>query len=332
MYSQAPLLKLLSAGKVPGESGIPEHIETVISNVFLFEDRVYKVYKNDNDFYNKHFHNISSKKERFAFTVTDFEWNQQFSQEIYLRLQSVKVVSGNIVFVESDEEAEELVQVSKRMPTETILFNRLRKDDLVGSDFFEIGKQFATHEQGFILNGELPNESLLKNMHERYDDLIEWMDNVDAYLPKQERMVYGGQLIKLIDSVYENNTDRLSIGFDSHSFNAFYAEQVLSPFDTCPPKEAWRFCPALVNIYRLATDVFALVGEKEFRAVLRGYNDYLHLAPPPEETERLLIIYASLIMLPYLYMLGKTDPDKHNAAVKYHNFLKHYASGNARVV
>ena len=95
-------------------------------------------------------------------------------------------------------------------------------------------------------------------------------------------------------------------------------------FDCYSVKYDWRFGPALLNIYRFATDVFALVGEKEFRAVMRGYCDSLNVEQPSKEIERFFVIYAALIMMPYLYMLGKTDTDKHEAAVKYHDFLKRY--------
>ena len=326
MYSQKPLLELLRAGKVPGESGIPKHIETVISNVFLFNERVYKVYKNDNEFFNKNFHDISTKEERFAFSISDFEWNHQLAKEIYLRLQGVKVEGGSIIFLNESKNAEELLLVTTQLPAGTVLLDQLQKGNLTEVDFYEIGKQFAAREKGFVWRGEFPDESLLENMLGRYPDVIEWVKNAETYLPTKEREEYGKQLKGLIMRVYTGETASVTTCFDFHSLNAFYADQMLYPFDTYPPKDSWRFGPPWLNIYRLATDIFALAGEKEFRAVIQGYRECLNIETPSKETERLFIIYAALIMVSSLYMLAKTDTDKKETAGKYHDFLKWYAA------
>lgn len=322
MYSQKPLLELLLAGKVSGESGVPKHIETVISNVFLFNERVYKVYKNDNDFFNSSFHDVSSKQDRFAFSKADFEWNQQLTKEIYLHLQGVKVDGDSIQFVD-EKDAEELMFITKRMPAGTILFDRLMKGDLTVDDFYEIGKQFAEREKNFVWNGAMSDESLLDNMLERYDDIVAWIKDVEK-VSALEKETWANQLKELLVRVYTHDSSKVSICFDLHSLNAFYVDQTLYPFDTHPPKDAWRFGPPLLNLYRLATDVFALAGEKEFDAVMRGYHEHLKKEMPSQETNRLFVIYASLIMVSYLYMLGTTDTDKQEAAVKYHDFLKRY--------
>lgn len=326
MYSQAPLLELLRTGKVPGESGIPTRIETVISNVFLFRDRAYKVYKNDSEFFNKSFHNISIKEERFAFSASDFGWNQQLAKEVYLRLQGVKVEGDGIISLNESKNAEELLLVTARLPDGTVLLERLQKGNLTEVDFYEIGKQFAEREKGFVWRGEFPNESLLENMLGRYPDVIEWVKNVETYLPTEEREKYGKQLEELITRVYTGDTAGVTICFDFHSMNAFYVDRVLYPFDTHPPKDSWRFGPPWLNIYRLAADVFALAGEKEFRAVTRGYFERIKVPPPRDEVERLLVVYAALIMVSSLYMLARTDTDKRESALKYHNFLKRYAA------
>lgn len=326
MYSQTPLLALLRAGKVPGESGIPEHIETVISNVFLFNEQVYKLYKNDNDFQNKNFGDISTTKERFAFSRADFEWNHQLAEEVYLRLQGVKVDAGVLRFVDNDEEVEEFLLITKRLPSDASVFEHLRRNDLSEVDYYEIGKQFAEGEKNFVYHEDLPNESLLENMLGRYRDVVEWVKNVEEYVPTLEQETYMNQLKELIMHVYGNDSTRISICIDFHSLNAFYVEHTLYPFDCFSVKYEWRFGPALLNIYRFATDVFALAGEKEFRAVMRGYCDYLNIEHPSKEIERFFVTYAALIMMPYLYMLGKTDTEKQEAAIKYHDFLKRYTS------
>ncbi len=299
MYLQKPLLELLHAGKVSGESGIPKHIETVISNVYLFNERVYKVYKNDNDFFNSSFHDVSAKQDRFAFSKADFEWNQQLTKEVYLHLQGVKVDDAGIQFVD-EKNAEELMFITKRMPAGTILFDRLMKSDLTTNDFYEIGRQFAEREKNFVWNGAMSDESLLDSMLERYDDIVAWIKDVEK-VSALEKETLANMLKELIVRVYTHDSSRVSICFDLHSLNAFYVDQTLYLFDTHPPKDAWRFGPPLLNLYRLATDVFALAGENEFNAVMRGYHEYLKKEMPSQETNRLFVVYTSLIMMSSLY-------------------------------
>ena len=299
MYLQKPLLELLHAGKVSGESGIPKHIETVISNVYLFNERVYKVYKNDNDFFNSSFHDVSAKQDRFAFSKADFEWNQQLTKEVYLHLQGVKVDDAGIQFVD-EKNAEELMFITKRMPAGTILFDRLMKSDLTTNDFYEIGRQFAEREKNFVWNGAMSDESLLDSMLERYDDIVAWIKDVEK-VSALEKETLANMLKELIVRVYTHDSSRVSICFDLHSLNAFYVDQTLYLFDTHPPKDAWRFGPPLLNLYRLSTDVFALAGENEFNAVMRGYHEYLKKEMPSQETNRLFVVYTSLIMMSSLY-------------------------------
>ncbi len=322
MYSQKPLLEFLHAGKISDESGTPKHTETVISNVYLFNERVYKVYKNDNSFFNTSFHDLSVKRDRFVFSKSDFEWNQRLTKELYLHLLGVRVGNDRIQFVD-EQDAEELIFITKRMPADTTLFDLIMKGDLATNDFYEIGKQFAQREKNFIWNGVMPDESLLGTMLERYDDIVEFIKVVEK-ISTLEKETWTNQLKELITRVYTHDSSGVSICFDIHSLNAFYVDQTLYPFDTHPPKDTWRFGPALLSLYRLATDVLAFAGKKEFDAVISGYHEYLKREMPTQENSRLFVIYASLIMVSYLYMLGITDTDKQGAAVKYHNFLTHY--------
>ncbi|PIR83059.1 hypothetical protein COU19_02745 [Candidatus Kaiserbacteria bacterium CG10_big_fil_rev_8_21_14_0_10_56_12] len=105
VYSQRPLVRLIQEGQLTGESGKPDHVETVISNVFLFSDKVYKIYKSDNDFFNRNFNDISAKARRFDFTTADFEWNHQLSQEVYTALRGVRIIEKRCAFVDALEEA-----------------------------------------------------------------------------------------------------------------------------------------------------------------------------------------------------------------------------------
>lgn len=326
MDSQAPLLELLRTGKVPGETGVPEHIETVMSNIFLFKEHCYKLYKDDNEFINRNFLNISTREARFAFLKSDFGWNHHFSKEIYLRLQGVKISKGSIQFVDNQEDAEDLLLVTKRLSSDASLFEHLQRNDLKETDYYEIGKQFAQHEASFIWRGDFPDESLLGNMLQRYVDIVEWIKGVEECISSEESKKYTDQFKILTERVYAHDKTKVSISIDIHSLNAFYIDGVFYPFDIYAINDSWRFAVPQLNVYRLATDVFAFVGEREFRAVVNGYFDCLQIPPPNKQKEHLFVMYAALIMVPYLYMLARTDTSKKDVAIKYHDFLRRYAT------
>jgi aminoglycoside phosphotransferase family enzyme len=328
-YSQKPLIALFKAGNVPGESGVPEHIETVISNVFLFPERVYKLYKDDNVFFNSNYNDLSQKSNRLEFSRADFDWNKQISPEIYLDLKGVRGGKDFVEFI-SEQNAEELICITKRMPHSSTLIDLLMKGEVSTNAWYEIGWQFAERESRFNQEGATPDESALENMRDRYDDIVEWIRDVKE-VPQNEKEVYMSQLKQLLQPVYEANTEQLSPCFDIHSLNAFYVAGMLLPFDTYSPKDSWRFGPRGLNIFRLATDIYALRGEEEFRAVLKGYCEFLGIEPFTDEMTNLLVLYASLIMLPYLYMLSATDNTKRRAATRYHDFLKRYTSSTLAV-
>ena len=142
-YSQKQLITLFNAGKVPGENTKPHHIETVISNVFIFADRVYKIYKNDNDFFNKSFRDISSASARFDFSRRDFGWNHSLSPSIYLELKGVTIADGALKFFEPTDAADELVMVMKRFEKKDVLFEKIMHGEINRDEAFAMGRELA---------------------------------------------------------------------------------------------------------------------------------------------------------------------------------------------
>ncbi len=325
-YSQKNLIDLIGEGRIPGEHEAPARIETVISHVFLFKEKAYKLYKNDNEFFNTHFNDLSTKDARILMTKTDFAWNKQLSEEIYITLQGVSVRDGVVVFADSLENSEEVLQVLKRLPAGAILFDQLVSGVvLTNGEYAQMGMQFAQREKGFVYEGQFPEESLLENMRGREKDIDEWIQGVGSYIPAAEQKRYADMLCSLVTEVYGFGEEKTSICFDSHSMNAFYADGKLYPFDTYAPKKEWCFGPRFLNMYRLASDIYAFSGEGAFRSFVDSYFATLEISHSGKTLEYALVLYASLIMVPYLYMLGAENTQKMDSAKKYHSFLKTFA-------
>lgn len=328
MYSQGSLIRLFKEGKFPGETGVPKHIETVISNVFLFSNKVYKFYKNDNSFFNKGFRDISEKFDRFSFTKRDFEWNNLLSPEIYLDVIGVRVGDNKVEPLSCDDDnAEELVIVMERIKNEDILFEKLVQNGLSESESFSMGEQLAINLKK--VQKKLDKEYNYFDVFESLiNDFSEWAKSVDEYIGVEEIEKYS----KYLDSFRIKNKDWFenelsseitSIG-DIHSHNAVYTDGNLYLVDTFPPKEDWFVGHRLIPLYRIAVDIWVLTDKKElFEAFIKGYEKGSGFIVN-RKLDPAYIIYASGIMVSYLYMLQRTDTSKKEAAEKFHKFIREY--------
>lgn len=328
-YFQKPLLGLLKEGKVSGEMGQhskPRHIETVISNVFIFDTKVYKVYKNDNDFFNASFRDISTKENRFSFSKKDFAWNNTLSPSIYTELVGVRVTNDAIEYAVPEEEAEELVIVMNRINTEDILFQRLNRKDLSRDDCHRIGKQFA--ESFKKIQKRLPGHNYFDLYGNRIADLRSFILLVTEYISAEESGAYCDFMdrvrLKHEDWFTSTLSEEVSTDGDFHSHNALFSNGSFYLMDTYPPKEEWGAGHPLIGLYRIGVDIWALSGEKEFfEAFIKGYEEGSGTVVD-RTLEDMYIMYGGGIMVSYLYMLQRTDPDKKEAAERFHAFLRNY--------
>lgn len=323
-YSQKSLIRLFKIEGPEGERNFVNHIETVISNVFVFEETVYKVYKNDNDFFNKAFKDLSLRPDRFDFTKKDFAWNQKLNGAIYLSLIPVRVRKQRLE-VCTEEEAEELLAKMKRVDPRDVLFERLMRDEVTEDECFSMGKQFAEHFKK-IRALEVPSVNYHENFGRRINDLHEWAGAVEEYIPKKEWRDYA----RFLESFRDRHREwfekelgtQMAHGGDVHSHNITFSKGVLYLMDTYPPKDEWLIQHHLVPLYRIGTDIWALSGDLDlFEAFVKGYEIGMGEAVD-RRLDDLFIIYASAIAVSYLYMLQKADPEKKESARRFHHFIR----------
>ena len=326
MYSQKPLLNVLSSGSFGDLRGrTPKRVETIISNVFIGEDRVYKVYKNDSASFNEHFYDLSVTENRMSFSERDFNWNHDLSPEIYIETIYAKVTQ-EIEIVQTREEATEVVIVMSKVDVSTSLTVLLMKKLLKEGDYYRIGSQLGEKVEVFNKQHGGNAIDLYEDFIGRYNDIVSWMSMATDWLPSDETGQYLAYLKSFIDEHEQEfrKAPALSgVGLDVHAENALYDDGELSLIDTYPPKEAWRKGHKHINIYRIAADIYALQGEDAFREYIAGYENSTKDNLDPK-FEKFFVMYAALIMCPQLYMMGKTDPLRLQAGEKYHDFLKNY--------
>lgn len=322
-YSQAKLIELFKAGEFPGELGVPKHIETFISNVFLFDSHVYKFYKNDNQYFNENFRNIASKERRFDFSTRDFHWNNAVSPNIYTELIGVSCNDSAITIVDI-ENADELVIKMNRIDMSDVLFEKLIHNKITKEDAFTIGKGLG--ESLAKVRKPLPQKFNYFNVFtERIADAKAWMESIPE-LSKEEIEVYTSYLINFKEAhkdLFENVlSNEMAYGGDIHSHNALYSNGTFFLMDTFSPKDDWLIEYHGVPAYRIAVDMWSLTGNKElFESCIQGYEQTSGLTIN-RELDAFYTLYAMTITAPYHYMLQQTDDTKTKATARVHAFIK----------
>ncbi len=325
-YSQKQLVDLLNSGKISGETGVPKHIETVISHVFIFDKIVYKFYKNDSEFFNKSFRNLSQNIERFSFTKKDFKWNQTLSPSVYLGLKNIAIKNAEINEV-SPEEAEEILMMMNRVDTNDVLYEKLISNKITEEDCFEIGKQLGQNMKKVQM--KLPGTYNFYDLFDsRIKDLRDWIKSVTDFISVEESDSYCDYLEDFRQKnkgCFEKElTAEVTTDGDFHSHNAIYSHGQFYLMDTYPPKEAWGIGHKLIGLYRIGIDIWALSGkQKFFEEFIKGYEEG-NETKVDRRLDAVYVIYAAGIMVSYLYMLQRTDPDKKESAERFHTFTRDY--------
>ena len=327
MNTDEKIISAFKTGQFPqAGKDLPKHIVTAISNVFVFADRAYKIYKGDNDFFNKNLNDLSAKDNRFSFTKKDFEWNNQLSPEVYLEIKGIYLKEDKVTFGNADAAADALVIIMKSIDMNDSLINRLMANTISMDDCYKIGFQFGERE------GDLPEEQIARSVHDdfvsRYNDVVPWIASAEKHIGKDEIKLYVSHLQKSIEDtteIFKSNAD-MSFCLDIHADNVVFSNGVFLPIDTFSPKADWRYGYKFLNIYRLATDIYVFLGKECFENTLQGYQDATHQVVP-RKLDTFLILYSELISCPYQYMLAEKDPSRLPVAEKCRLFLKGLISG-----
>jgi aminoglycoside phosphotransferase family enzyme len=309
-------------GKIEGLEGKkPKHIATAISNVFVFDSKVYKVYKSDNKFFNENFNDLSDKKKRFSFTRKDFDWNARLSPEIYTALKGAVMKDGRIEFTDPKDDSEELVIEMNKVDMSNQLLKRLVEGRISLTDCYQIGKQFG--ERVPHLPKLKPVDTAYKDFLSRYEDIRPWIGSAEKYIPKEEAQKYLSYIKDFIESHKSelDSKDLMGTCMDIHADNAVFIDNVFLPIDTYAPKEAWLHGYKFINIYRLATDIYVFLGKKHFEEVLRGYQDSTG-ETLPRKYNKFLITYHEMISWPYHYMLHEKELWRLDVAKRIKIFLE----------
>jgi len=301
---------------------IPKHIETQISHVFLFPASVYKICKRDNNFFNEHFRNIADLKMRISFYKSDFFENNYFSPDVYQKVYGIKAQGLDVILLDSLDEGEDVVMKMKKIDLKSNLSLLLHEKILTEADFKSMGYQ-QTKAVAEYPHQPKTTESYYDIFQRRLDDLRDWIYSATDYINKEKT----DDIINILRNYVEKNKDdfknfdvnRYVISLDNHSDNIFYENGKTFFLDIYPPKEDWMIVSPWINIYRPATDILILMGEKYARAFIQGYKDYY--GSLDEKHELFYFIYSAAIQAVSLHNLSNNNKVKAEDAIKYRDFI-----------
>ncbi|PCI29409.1 hypothetical protein COB55_02255 [Candidatus Wolfebacteria bacterium] len=298
------------------EKGVPNHTETVISDVFVFNDFAYKVYKSDSTFFNENFSDLSSKENRFDFTRADFEWNNKLSPEIYLELKGLSVNGVVPTIGDPTDNADELVIVMKKIDMSDQLIKKLHNKTITISDCENIGEQLAKKLSELPLSNS--EQTVYSDFLSRHKDIQPWIKTVDKYIPEKLARKYQEFVKEYIEANKDefNSPNEMGMCADIHADNAIYKNGEFYPIDSYAPKKDWLHGYKFINLYRVATDIYNFLGKEGFNAVIEAYQKSSS-EEVPRRHDKFLAIYCQLINWPYQYMLAEKESWRLDIADRY---------------
>jgi len=304
------LLDAFEYGAVAGISGHPDKIvETVLSKLFFFGDRVFKVYK----WRNGSIGDFTDSAFRKDFFRNDFRWNASMSPETYRRLGSVKW--DGYRYVEASElEAEDYFIEMNKIDEDGVFFHLLQKGEILEEDLRVVVKtlferldsltESVSEEFADIFSIPLPDMHVTDMRSTR-----EWIHSHEDSPFKTEAGAIADSLLEFIPThapFRSFDTDRYLASVDNHAGNILLGNGRATFIDSMPPMRIWRARSPLYILSRTATDVEVLAGKKFSDPMYEEYSRIRGELVDPVEKSYCQSVSA-LIMALYQYGLKEFE-------------------------
>lgn len=313
------LIEAFEKTKVSGfHSETDQIIESAISKLFFYGDRVLKVYKYEKYF----FGDFSSHSFRKEFYQEDFRWNHAMAPRIYVALKGVKEIGDGYEQVNLDNAKDFYIEM-KKIDIEKNLTNLLFVKQVSRADLEKIATEMTIRIRNLTRNEKEKLKLLAKKgcfdlLQEDLEDLRHWAYMADPKLPR----IKSDELMNVLEKAFREeeyfknfDSENLSIALDNHSDNIFLLNGNVEFLDIMPPKKNWRITDPYFNICRPAVDVMVIGTSNEAKVM---YHAYEKIAPTvPSRVKTIYEIRSSIIRASYFYFLEKPD-----LAKKYLDFTE----------
>ena len=275
----------LSEGLVEGIKEKPERaVETVMSDVFIYENVVRKVYKERKGV----FVDMTDQEARKDFYLNDFKWNQSVSPEIHSNLYGIGKRDDGTYFLTDFDQSEVWMIEMKRVQDSDTLFNRLTNgtastDDVVSFIDMQTEALKRLTDEHLDDHSNLLEQSLQKLWEDRIDN------DLRAFGKSFGKEIEPDLTDKRIDSLlnyFRNNSflqelssEDASVMIDNHAGNVVFHNDKPQFIDIFLPKREWRVLDHHNNISRIAACVRTLGNDEMADSMYEAYSRHYELAP-----------------------------------------------------
>lgn len=281
--------EMLLNGQFEEYEGQPVLIETHISWVFLCDQLVYKVKKP----IRYSFLDFSSMAKRKYFCQREIELNKRITDEIYIDVQPIRLISGLYFIGGKDGEIIDYTVKMKKMDPEKQMDLLLINNKVTGAHIQNLAERIAM----FHKKTDIIFQKDILDVQKKFDDLGEESDYLSEHLNADSKAIINNAVAISYAFVQKNKTilySRLKGGFlrdchgDLHSRNIFllpYPE----PFDCIEFNDDFRQIDILNEIAFLCMDLDAF-GRNDLADLF--FSSYNNLFPSVQtEDDRKLFVY-----------------------------------------
>lgn len=284
-------------------------IETIVSRLYFYGDKVYKVYKYEKFF----FGDFSSTNFRKNFYKEDFYWNNIMAPDIYLNLKVVKATNGEEDFFIEMEKFDD----SKN------LTNLLIQKNISESDIRNIISEMTTRLKKITESKKNdPNYDFNKKFIDIHLADLESDANLLYLIPSFIAKEKIDTIINFLRNTSLNNpyfknydSNNLSVLIDDHADNIVFLDERVEFFDVLPPKESWRIGDICFVVSRIATDIAVLWSKEKADILYEIYEK--NNEPMLPEIRAIYETRSALIQIWCFYSQKKLD-----IAQKYLKFVE----------
>lgn len=310
------LVEAFETGNVEGVIGRPDQIiETILSKLFFFGDRVFKVYKSEKNSITE-----LDNLQRAEFYSQDFLWNNQMSPKIYLKLQPVAETERGFLNV-SKEKADNFYILMKKIDNSRNLTSLLGKKSINSNELRKIIREMTIRVSFITKANKNEIDQVLNADWFKFNckniESLKWVYDAHPDLPKNkaDKIIYFlNDFIRKEPYFSSTICPRPSASIDNQSDNIIFLDGQVHFINIYPPQKIWRARDDLFLVSRVATDAAVLVG-RETAEIL--YDEYEKIAPPwPNQVTGVYEIESALIKTAYYFMIKKPE-----LAKKYMNFI-----------
>jgi hypothetical protein len=238
-------------------------IETVLSKIFFFGDRVLKVYKHrkttDSD--------TTDQAHRKIFYTSDFNWNRTVAPEIYL---SLKGFASSNEFMEVDASIGDDWAIEMLLVDTRANLTHMLKEGKIDETTLSLVAHAIVEKIEFLTNKNratfdpLFKRNLASAQTQMLEDLREWLQYLEADVPAEFRESLMTTLKKVVKNeayFQEFLPSSYRIAIDTNDDNILFFENKPTFIDTMPPKQRWCVHDPHLTLIRPTVDVEVLASD-----------------------------------------------------------------------